>query len=69
MKKLNEEAIEQFTVSIAELKAFIGLQYERGLYGKDHPVAFLWTKRYNIPIFYENMSRDYFLKILLATTE
>ena len=36
----------------------------RGIYGKDHPVAFLWSKRYGIPIFYENMSRDYFLKIL-----
>ena len=55
---------EQFTASLAELKTFIGLQYDRGIYGKVHPVAFLWSKRYGIPIFYENMSRDYFLKIL-----
>ena len=69
----NEEAQrigdEQFTVSPAELKTFIGHQYARGIYGKDHPIAFLWSKRYSIPIFYENMSRDYFLKFLLATTE
>ena len=41
----NEEAQrrgdEQFTVSLAELETFIGLQYARGIYGKDHPVAFL----------------------------
>ena len=64
----NEEAQrrgdEQFNVSLAELEMFIGLQYARVIYGKDHPVAFLWSKRYGIPIFYENMSRDYFLKIL-----
>ena len=64
----NEEAQrrgdEQFTVSLAELETFIGLQYARGIYGKDHHVAFLSSKRYGIPIFYENMSRDYFLKIL-----
>ena len=53
---------EQFTVSLAKLKTFIGLQYERGIYGKDHPVAILWSKRYGIPIFYENMSREYFQK-------
>ena len=64
----NEEAQrrgdEQLTVSLAKLEAFIGLQYARGIYGKDHPVAFLWSKRYGIPIFYEKISRDYFLKIL-----
>ena len=64
----NEEAQrrgdEQFTVSLAELETFFGLQYARGIYGKDHPVAFLWSKRYSNPIFYKNMSRDYFLEIL-----
>ena len=64
----NEEAQrrddEQFTVSLAELETFIELQYAKGIYGKDHPVSFLWSKRYSIPIFYENMSRDYFVKIL-----
>ena len=64
----NEEAQrrgdELFTVSLAKLETFIGLQYARGIYGKDHPVAFFWSKRYGISIFYENMSRDYFIKIL-----
>ena len=51
----NEEAQrrddEQFIVSLAELKTFIGLQYARGIYGKDYPVAFLWSKRYSIVYF------------------
>ena len=51
-------------MNLANLETFIGLQYARGIYGKGHPVAFLRSKRYGIPIFYENMSRDYFLKIL-----
>ena len=36
---------EQFTVSLAELETFIGLQYAREIYGKDHPVSFLWSKK------------------------
>ena len=36
---------EQSTVSLAELETFIGLQYARGIYGKDHPVSFLWSKK------------------------
>ena len=67
-KHTNEEAQrrgdDQFTVSLADLETFIGLQYARGIYGKDHPVAFLWSKRYGIPIFYKDMSRDYFLTTL-----
>ena len=35
---------EQFTVSLADLETFIGLQYARGIYGKSHSVAFLWSK-------------------------
>ena len=45
----NEEAQrrgdEQFTVSLAELETFIELQYARGIYGKDHPASFLWSKK------------------------
>ena len=63
-KEAQRKDDEQFTVSLAELETFIGLQYARGIYGKDHPVSFLWSKKYGIPIFYDNMSRDYFLKIL-----
>ena len=63
-EKAQRKGDEQFTMSLAELETFIGLQYARGIYGKDHPVAFLWSKKYGISIFCENMSRDYFLKIL-----
>ena len=63
-KEAQRRGNEQFTVSLAELETFIGLQYAREIYGKDHSLVFLWRKRYSIPIFYENMSRDYFLKIL-----
>ena len=55
----NEEAQrrsdEQFTLRLAELETFIGIQYAGGIYGKDHLVAFMWSKRYGIPIFYENV--------------
>ena len=59
-KFTNEEAQQrgnkQFTVSLADLETFIRLQYARGIYGKSQPVASLWSKRYGMPIFYENMS-------------
>ena len=61
-KEAQQRGDDKFTVSLADLETFIGLQRARGIYGKGHPVAFLWSKRYGIPIFYENMSRDYFLK-------
>ena len=63
-KEAQRRGDDQFTVSLADLEMFIGLQYARGIYGKGRPVAFLWSKRYGVLIFYENMSRDYFLKIL-----
>ena len=63
-KEAQRRGDNQFTVSLANLETFIGLQYASGIYGKGHPVAFLWSKRYGIPIFYENMSRDYFLTTL-----
>ena len=63
-KEAQRRGDDQFTVSLADLETFIGLQYVRVIYGKSHPIAFLWSKRYGISIFYENMSRDYFLKIL-----
>ena len=51
---------DQFIVSFADLETFVGLQYARGIYGKGHLVSFLWSKRYGISIFYENMCRDCF---------
>ena len=39
-----------FSLSLSDLEAFIALQYARGLYGKNHPVSFLYNKEYGIPI-------------------
>ena len=67
-KFTTEEAVRRddtdFSLSLDELESFIALQYARGLYGKNHPVAFLWNKRYGIPIFHETMPRNKFTKIL-----
>ena len=68
VKYTNEEAQRRgatsFLLDLQKLEAFIGLQYARGIYGKGHPVAFLWSKSYGIPIFYETMGRNLFLEIL-----
>ena len=64
----NEEAQRRgatsFCLNLQKLEAFTGLQYARGVYGKGHPVAFLWSQKHGIPIFYETMARDSFLEIL-----
>ena len=62
-KEAQRRGDNHFTVSLANLETFIGLQYASGVYARGHPVAFLWSKRYGIPIFYDNMSGDYFLTI------
>ena len=38
-EKAQRRRDEQFTVSLADLETFIRLQYERGIYGKGHPVG------------------------------
>ena len=53
-----------FSLSLDELESFIALQYARGVHGKNHPVAFLWSKNYGIPIFGETMPRNKFTKIM-----
>lgn len=68
VKYTNDEATrkgeENFSLTLSELEAFIALQYARGLYGKNHPVAFLWNSDHGINIFGKTMARDRFLKIL-----
>ena len=68
VKYTNEEAQRRgntsFSLDLQKLEAFIGLQYARGIYGKDHPVAFSWSEKYDIPIFYETMGRNSSLEIL-----
>ena len=68
VKYTTEEAHQRgdmnFSLSLSDLEAFIALQYTRGLYGKNHPVSFLYNKKYRIPIFSKTMPRDRFLNIL-----
>ena len=68
VKFTNEEATRrgdrEFCLSADELELFIALQYARGLYGKNHPVHFLWNKVYGIAIFQKTMSRNRFTTIL-----
>ena len=68
VKYTTEEAHQRgdtnFSLSLSDLEAFIALQYARGLYGKNHPVSFLYNKEYGIPIFSKTMPRDRFLNIL-----
>jgi len=51
-------------LDLAELEAFIGLTYLRGIYGKNHPVSFLWEKSYGPAVFRETLSRDRYKEIL-----
>ena len=53
-----------FSLTLDELESFIALQYARDVYGKNHPVAFLWSKNYGIAIFDETMPRNKFTKIM-----
>ena len=53
-----------FSLTLDKLESFIALQYARGVYGKNHPVAFLWSKNYGSPIFGKTMPRNKFTKIM-----
>ena len=67
-KFTTDEAIRReevdFSLSLDELESFIALQYARGVYRKNHPVAFLWSKKYGISIFGETIPRNKFTKIV-----
>lgn len=51
-------------MDLTELEAFIGLTYLRGIYGKNHPVSFLWDKSYGPAIFRDTLARDRYKEIL-----
>ena len=67
-KLTTDEAVRcgdvDFSLTLDELESFIALQYAKGVYGKNHPVAFLWSKNYRIPIFGETMPRNKFTKMM-----
>ena len=52
-----------FSMALERLEAFIGLQYARGIYGKSHPLHFLWNNTYGPRIFPETMSRACFMEV------
>ena len=64
LQKAQRRSDNYFMLTVDELEAFIALQYCRGLYGKGHPIAFLWNAEYGISIFSKTMARDRFYKIL-----
>ena len=47
-----------WSLTLDKLEAYIALIYARGLYGKCHPVEFLWNTTYGPRIFSETMSRN-----------
>ena len=52
-----------FELSLEKLEAFMGLHYASEIYGKLHPVEFLWNKEYGRKMFCNTMARDCFVKI------
>lgn len=47
-------------ITIEDLLKFIALQYLRGLYNKNLPIRFLWSRAYGIEVFRTTMSRQKF---------
>ena len=68
IKFTTDEAVRcgnvDFSLTLDKLESFIALQYARGVYGKNHPVAFLRSKNYGIPIFGETMPQNKFSKTM-----
>ena len=46
-----------------ELEQFIGLQYGRGYFGKNHSVDLLWSEKFGVRLFSEVMPRHRFVEI------
>ena len=46
------------SLTLNELESFIALQYPRGVYGKKHPVEFLWSQKYGISILGETLPQN-----------
>jgi len=55
---------DTFELGMADLKRFIAVQYARGIYGKSHPVDFLWSTSHGPNIFRDTISRTKFKNIL-----
>lgn len=67
VKHTNKEAHrdeDHSGLSVYELESFIALQYAMGLYGKNHPLYFMYNETYGIPTFSETMSQGRFTAFL-----
>lgn len=54
-----------WTITIAELRSFIGVLYARGAYeARSLKASYLWSKKWGPPFFRNTMSRDKFTEIL-----
>ena len=51
-----------FELFLEKLEAFIELQYIRRMYGKRHPVEFMWNKEYGPKMFCNTTTRNCFVK-------
>ena len=60
---LHWSSCEDFPLSLTRLESFVALQYARGIYGKNHSVAFLWSEHTGPSIFRRTMCRDEFKRI------
>ena len=61
---MKHAASEDLHLSLSELEKFIGIQYARGIYGKNQPLHFLWNREFGPPLFGMVMPRDRFKTIL-----
>lgn len=58
-----QEKNELRDFTIEELEKFIGLQYCRGYYGKNHSVDLLWSEKFGVRLFSDVMARNRFVEI------
>jgi len=54
----------EFLLDLCELEAFISLNYLRGIYGRNHPLDFLFNRYYGPSVFHKTMARDRYKEIL-----
>ena len=54
----------EFLLDLCELEAFISLTYLRGIYGRNHPLDFLFNRYYGPSVFHKTMARDRYKEIL-----
>ena len=71
LRKVLQHTVEEgqrcdtnFLLDLCELEAFISLTYLRGVYGRNHPLDFLYNRYYGPNVFHQTMARDRYKQIL-----